>query len=111
MGAADLAQPMGELTHREVGLKRRLAAIEQDMNAHETINLEAQVNEYLADLQARMEELKNTVPQIPEERRHIFLLKKRIAAMKFHLVGGLNLCRFFVFNKETPRLEKQGSRA
>jgi hypothetical protein len=35
---------------------------------------EAKVNEYLADLQTGIEELKNTAPQTDEERHKVFLL-------------------------------------
>jgi hypothetical protein len=64
-----------------VRLKRRLAAIEQEMDAHANIDLEAQVNAYMADLQAGIEELKNAAPKAPEERHHFFLLKKRMVDM------------------------------
>jgi hypothetical protein len=58
--------------------ERTQAAIEQDLQTHADIDLEAQVDTYLADLQAGMEALKGTQPQTPEERHQLFGLKKRI---------------------------------
>ena len=36
------------------------------------------VNEYVADLQAGIEEMNSTTPQTPEEQHRIFLLKKEL---------------------------------
>jgi hypothetical protein len=74
----DLGKQIGEFTDKEVGLKRRMAAIEQDLQTHADVDLEAQFDTYLADLQAGMEALKGTLPQTSEERHQLFGLKKRI---------------------------------
>ncbi len=72
---------IGALYDKELGLKRKLTAIQQDMNVHAAINLEERVKAHLANLHAAMEELKNAIPETPEERHQIFLLKKRIVDM------------------------------
>ena len=41
-------------------------------------NWEQRIEEYWADLQAGIEEIKNAAPQTPEEQHELFLLKKRI---------------------------------
>jgi hypothetical protein len=41
-------------------------------------NWEQKINEYLADLRAGIEEIKNAAPHTPEERHQVFMLKKRI---------------------------------
>jgi len=69
---------MRELYDKEEQLKRRLAVIEQELDAHARMDWEAKVNDYVADLQAGIEELNIAVPQNPEEQRHVFLLKKRL---------------------------------
>jgi DNA invertase Pin-like site-specific DNA recombinase len=78
MNDADFGEQLGEYTDKEVMLKRRLAAIEQDLQIYADLDWEAQVNTYLADLQAGMEALRGTAPQTPEERHQLFGLKKRM---------------------------------
>jgi site-specific DNA recombinase len=78
MNDDDFGEQLSEYTEKEVGLKRRLAAIEQDLEIYADLDWETQVNTYLADLQAGMEALKDTLPQTPEERHQLFGLKKRI---------------------------------
>jgi DNA invertase Pin-like site-specific DNA recombinase len=78
MNGDDFGKQLSEYTDKEVFLKRRLAANEHDLQTHADIDLEAQVNTYLADLQAGMEALKGTQPQTPEERHKLFVWKKRI---------------------------------
>jgi len=41
-------------------------------------NWEAKFNEYLDDLRAGIEELKNAAPETSEERHRVFLLKKKV---------------------------------
>ena len=78
MNDADFGEQLSEYTDKEVMLKCRLAAIEQDLEIYADLDWEAQINTYLADLQAGMEALKGTLPQTPEERHQLFGLKKRI---------------------------------
>jgi site-specific DNA recombinase len=78
MNDDNLGKQIAEFTDKEVRLNRRLAAIEQDLEIYPDLEWEAQVNTFLADLQAGMEALKDTLPQTPEERNQLFGLKKRI---------------------------------
>ncbi len=74
----DFIPQIGALYDKELGLKRKLTAIEQDKDAFTTNNLEEQVKIYLDDLQAKIEGLKNAAPETSEERHLIFLLKKHV---------------------------------
>jgi hypothetical protein len=74
----ELLPQMDELNKRDLGLKRKLTAIEQAMDAFTELDLEEQVRKYVADLQVEMEELINATPQTPEDRHQVFLLKKQI---------------------------------
>lgn len=76
--ATDLEYQLGTLTMQEINLKRELVALDQSININALKNWEDKVNEYLADLQAGIDELKIAVPQTSEEQHEIFLLKKRI---------------------------------
>ncbi|RPJ29008.1 MAG: recombinase family protein [Chloroflexi bacterium] len=69
---------MDGLNKRDLGLKRRLTAMEQAMDAFTELDLEEQFRKYVADLQSEMTELIHVNPQTPEERHQVFLLKKRI---------------------------------
>ena len=63
---------------QELGVKRRLTAIEKEKSAFEKLDLEEQVKMYVAELQSEMAELINADPQTPDEKHQVFLLKKRI---------------------------------
>ena len=63
---------------KELGVKRRLKAIEQEKDTFEKLDLEEQVKMYVAELQSEMAELINADPQTPDEKHQVFLLKKRI---------------------------------
>ena len=63
---------------QEISLKHELSSSGQAININALNNWEASVNEYLADLQAGIEELNNAAPQTEEERQEIFRLKKRV---------------------------------
>ncbi|MEI6291060.1 MAG: hypothetical protein WCP19_11565 [Chloroflexota bacterium] len=78
MNDDDLGKQIAEFTDNEVGLNRRLAAIEEDLEIYADLEWEVRVNIYLSDLQAGMDALKDTLPQTPEERHQLFGLKKRI---------------------------------
>ena len=63
---------------QEVNLKTELASLGQAINTNMLTNWEAKFNEYLDDLRAGIEELKNAAPETSEERHRVFLLKKRL---------------------------------
>jgi len=63
---------------QELGVKRRLTAIEKEKSAFEKLDLEEQVKKYVAELQSEMAELINANPKTPEEKHQVFLMKKRI---------------------------------
>ena len=76
--AADMDYQLGALTRQEVSFKRELSSLGQAININALGDWETKINEYLVDLRAGIEELKNAVPQDEEERHNLFLLKKRI---------------------------------
>jgi hypothetical protein len=69
---------MSELYEIEEQLKRKLAAVEQKMDTYIGMDWGTKVNDYVADLQAGIEELNRAAPQTPEEQHHNFLLKKEL---------------------------------
>ena len=69
---------MRELYDKEERLKRRLAVVEQEVDAHVRMDWGAIVNDCVADLQAGIEELNSSALQTPEEQQRIFLLKKQL---------------------------------
>ncbi len=66
------------MTIQEVSLKSDLISLGQAIDTNLLENCEYKFNEYLADLQVAMDELKRAAPQTIEERHRVFLLKKRI---------------------------------
>ena len=60
---------------KEAQLKRRETAIQEEMNTYADLDFDARVNAYVKDLQAGLEELNSTNPQIPEERHALFFMK------------------------------------
>ncbi len=66
------------LYEKERGAQRRLTTIERAKDDFAKLDLEEQIEKYVADLQSEMSELINTNPQTPEEKHQVFLLKKRI---------------------------------
>lgn len=62
----------------EERLKRRLTALEQEMDTYARLDWEEKVNGYVADLQAGIEELNKAIPKAPEEQHRVFLLKKQL---------------------------------
>jgi DNA invertase Pin-like site-specific DNA recombinase len=75
---ADMEYQLGAMTLQEVSLKRELSSLGQAININTLNDWEAKINEYLADLRAGIEALKNAAPQDEEERHNLFLLKKQI---------------------------------
>ena len=63
---------------QDVSLKRELSTLGQSTNINALNDWESKFSEYLADLRAGIDELKNAAPQNEEERHTIFLLKKQI---------------------------------
>ena len=76
--ATDMEYQLSALTMQGISLKHELSSLGQAISINALNNWEASVNEYLADLQAGIEELNNAAPQAEEERQEIFRLKKRI---------------------------------
>ncbi|MBI5965179.1 MAG: hypothetical protein HY863_17005 [Chloroflexi bacterium] len=75
---AEFDARMRELYEVEERLKRRLTALEQEVDTYARLDWEEKVKEYVADLQAGIEELNSAIPTTPEEQYHVFLLKKQL---------------------------------
>jgi len=74
----DMEQQLATLTLQEISYKRDLSALGQTININALNNWEAKFEEYLADLQSGVVELKEAAPQTDEERHRLFLLKKQV---------------------------------
>jgi hypothetical protein len=75
---AEFDARMRELYTVEEGLKRRLTALEQELDTYATLDWEEKVKEYVSNLQVGIEELNNANPKTPEEQHLVFLLKKQL---------------------------------
>ena len=75
---SDMEQQLGTLTLQEISHKRDLSSLGQTINISSLANWQAKFEEYLADLHAGVDELKNAAPQTEEERHNLFLLKKQV---------------------------------
>lgn len=75
---SDMEQQLATLTLQEISYKRDLVTLGQTININALDNWEAKFEEYLADLRAGVDELKNAAPQNDEERHSLFLLKKQV---------------------------------
>ncbi len=75
---ADMEYQLSAMTLQEVSLKRELSSLGQAININTLNDWEAKLNEYLADLRAGIDALKNAAPQDAEERHNLFVLKKQI---------------------------------
>jgi len=73
-----MEQQLATLTLQEISYKRDLVTLGQTININALDNWEAKFEEYLADLRAGVDELKNAAPQNDEERHSLFLLKKQV---------------------------------
>ena len=71
-------EQMRGLYEIEEQLKRKLAVAEQEMDTYVGMDWGAKINDYVADLQAGIEELNSAAPQTPEEQHRNFLLKKEL---------------------------------
>ena len=76
--SVDMQLELGTFTMQEINLKRELASLAYTISLNALNNWEEKVTEYLLDLQAGIQGLKNDAPQTDEERLEIFRLKKRI---------------------------------
>lgn len=74
----EFAEQMRELYKVEERLKRRLTALEQEMDTYARLDWEAKINDYVADLQAGIEKLNIAIPKTSEEQHRIFLMKKQL---------------------------------
>jgi DNA invertase Pin-like site-specific DNA recombinase len=75
---AEFDEQMRELYKVEERLKRRLIALEQEIDTYARLDWEEKIKEYVADLQTGIRELTNTIPKTPEEQHHVFLMKKQL---------------------------------
>ena len=69
---------MRELYTVEERLKRRLTTLEQEIDTYARLDWEEKVKGYVADLQAGIIELNNSIPKTPEEQHRVILLKKQL---------------------------------
>jgi DNA invertase Pin-like site-specific DNA recombinase len=69
---------MRELYTVEERLKRRLTALEQEIDTYARLDWEEKVKEYVTNLQAGIEGLNNANPKTPEEQHRVFLMKKQL---------------------------------
>jgi DNA invertase Pin-like site-specific DNA recombinase len=74
----DMEQQLATLTLQEISCKRELSALGQTININALNKWEAKFEEYLADLQVGVAELKEVAPQSEEERHNLVLLKKQV---------------------------------
>ena len=75
---AEFDARMRELYKVEERLKRRLTALEEEIEIFARLDWEEKVKEYVADLQVGIRELNNAIPKTPEEQHRVFLLKKQL---------------------------------
>lgn len=75
---AEFDARMRELYIVEERLKRRLTALEQEIDPYVRLDWEEKVKEYVTDLQAGIEELNNAIPKTSEEQHRVFLMKKQL---------------------------------
>jgi len=75
---AEFEARMRELYKVEERLKRRLTALEQEIDTYARLDWEEKVKEYVASLQAGIEELNNANPKTPEEQHRVLLMKKQL---------------------------------
>ena len=75
---AEFDARMRELYTVEERLKRRLTALEQEIDTYARLDWEEKVKKYVTNLQAGIKELNNATPKTPEEQHCVFLLKKQL---------------------------------
>jgi len=75
---AEFDTRMRELYIVEERLKRRLTAVEQEIDTYVRLDWEEKIKSNVVDLQAGIEGLNNAIPKTPEEQHRVFLLKKQL---------------------------------
>ena len=75
---ADFDKQMSGLYEIEEQVKRRLAIVEQEMDTYVGMDWGTKINDYVAGLQAGIEEMNRATPQTLEEQYRNFLLKKEL---------------------------------
>jgi hypothetical protein len=75
---AEFDARMRELYKVEERLKRRLTALEQEIDTYARSDWEEKVKEYVTDLQTGIIELNKAIPKTPEEQQRVFLIKKQL---------------------------------
>jgi site-specific DNA recombinase len=75
---AEFDARMRELYKVEERLKRRLTALEQEIDTYARSDWEEKVKEYVTDLQVGIIDLNKAILKTPEEQHRIFLLKKQL---------------------------------
>ncbi|MFT3891547.1 MAG: recombinase family protein [Anaerolineales bacterium] len=75
---ADFDEQMQELNNIDERLRRKLTAIEQEIDTYTRLDWEEKARTYVTDLQAGIEELNRATPQAPEEQHRIFVMKKQL---------------------------------
>jgi hypothetical protein len=78
MDGDEFGGKMAVYYEKEAHLKRREAAIQEEMNTYADLDFDDRVSAYVKDLQAGLEELNSANPQSAEERHTLFLMKKRL---------------------------------
>ena len=71
-------EQMSELSEIEEQLKRKLSVVEKKMETFVGMDWGTKINDYVAGLQAGIEEMNSATPQTPEEQHRNFLLKKEL---------------------------------
>jgi hypothetical protein len=74
MDGDEFGGKMAVYYEKEAQLKRREAAIQEEMNIYADLDFDDRVSAYVKDLQAGLEELNSADPQSPEERHTLFLI-------------------------------------
>jgi len=69
---------MRELYAVEERLKRRLTALEQEIDTYARLDWEDKIKSYVVNFQAGIIELNNAILKTPEEQHRVFLLKKQL---------------------------------
>ncbi|NJC98405.1 MAG: hypothetical protein FIB03_19085 [Anaerolineae bacterium] len=75
---AEFDEQMRELNQVDERLKRRLTALEQEIDHYARLDWEEKVKGYVTELQTGIEELNNANPKTPEEQHRIFVMKKQL---------------------------------
>jgi hypothetical protein len=75
---AEFDEQMRELYKVEERLKRRLTALEQEIDTYARLDWEEKIKEYVSNLHVGIIELNNAITKTPEEQHRVFLMKKQL---------------------------------